>query len=58
MENDINQNDPMTTEHEIVASTPADGNPTDRDRDAGQIRTSGQDDRSQSAGRMPARRNQ
>lgn len=58
MESDINQNDPMTTEHEIVSSTPADENLTDRHRDAGQIRTSGRDDRSQSAGRMPARRNE
>ena len=56
MENDINQNDPMTTEHEIVASTPADESLSERDGDGGQIRTSGQDDRSQSAGRMPARR--
>ena len=56
MEEDINQNDPMTTEHEIVASTPADESRTDRNRDAGQILTSGRDDRPQSAGRMPARR--
>ena len=56
MENNINQNDPMTTEHEIVASTPGDENLTDRDRDGGQIRMSGKENRSQSAGRMPARR--
>jgi hypothetical protein len=58
MERDTNQNDPTTTEHEIVSSMPADENLTDRDRDAGQIRTSERDDRSQSAGRMPARRNE
>ena len=58
MERENNQNDPMTTEHEIVSSTPIDESREDRRRDAGQIRTSGRDDRSQSAGRMPARRNE
>ena len=56
MEKDTDRNDPMTTEHEIVVSAPEDENPTDRDRDGGQILTSGQGDHSQSAGRMPARR--
>ncbi|MBK6316116.1 MAG: hypothetical protein IPF53_17935 [Blastocatellia bacterium] len=56
MEENINNNDPMTTEHEIVASTPSEESRTDRDRDAGQILTSGRDNRTQPAGRMPARR--
>ena len=56
METDDKPNDPTTTEHEIVSSSPDAETLTDRDRDSGWILTSGPENSSQSSGRMPARR--